>query len=71
MSQAQIENLTNYPSLDGRHVLVTGGASGIGEALVKALAQQGCAVSFFDIDEEAGDDCPSWIQEQLDEELPF
>ncbi len=46
---------TVYPSLAGRHALVSGGASGIGEALVRSLAQQGCLVSFFDIDKEAGE----------------
>lgn len=49
------KNKTMYPSLAGRHALVSGGASGIGEALVRALAQQGCLVSFFDIDQAAGD----------------
>ncbi|ETI62038.1 SDR family NAD(P)-dependent oxidoreductase [Marinomonas profundimaris] len=49
------KNKTIYPSLAGRHALVSGGASGIGEALVRALAQQGCLVSFFDIDQAAGD----------------
>jgi NAD(P)-dependent dehydrogenase (short-subunit alcohol dehydrogenase family) len=49
------KNNTIYPSLKGRHVLVSGGASGIGEALVRELAYQGCLVSFFDIDQEAGD----------------
>jgi NAD(P)-dependent dehydrogenase (short-subunit alcohol dehydrogenase family) len=49
------KNKTIYPSLSGRHALVSGGASGIGEALVRALAQQGCLVSFFDIDQAAGD----------------
>lgn len=55
MSQLQVEHNTAYPSLKGRHALVTGGASGIGEALVRALALQGCAVSFFDIDPETGE----------------
>ncbi len=41
------KNKTIYPSLSGRHALVSGGASGIGEALVRALAQQGCLVSFL------------------------
>ncbi len=48
-----VESLT-YPSLAGRHVLISGGASGIGAALVNAFARHQCRVSFFDIDDEAG-----------------
>ncbi len=55
LSQDESVNATYYPSLNGRHALVTGGASGIGEALVRALALQGCAVSFFDIDSDSGE----------------
>jgi D-xylose 1-dehydrogenase len=43
-----------YPSLAGKHVLVTGGAMGIGEALVEAFAFQGAQVVFIDfVDEPA------------------
>lgn len=38
-----------YPSLRGRRVLVTGGASGIGAGIVEAFARQGADVTFFDI----------------------
>jgi D-xylose 1-dehydrogenase len=44
-----------YPSLEGRPVLITGGASGIGEALVRAFADQGSKVGFIDIAAELGE----------------
>ncbi len=44
----------NYPSLAGRPVLITGGASGIGACIVQACAQQGMRVGFIDLDAEAG-----------------
>ena len=42
-----------YPSLKGRAVLVTGGASGIGACIVAAFAGQGARVAFIDRDERA------------------
>ncbi len=43
-----------YPSLKGRLVVVTGGASGIGAGLTEAFVQQGARVVFLDISEEQG-----------------
>ena len=43
-----------YPSLNGTTVYVTGGASGIGEVTVRALAAQGAMIGFVDLDEERG-----------------
>ena len=40
----------NYPSLQDQCIFITGGATGIGAALVKAFAQQGANVAFVDID---------------------
>lgn len=42
-----------YPSLRHRRVFVTGGASGIGAAIVEAFWRQGCAVGLVDIDDAA------------------
>lgn len=42
-----------YPSLAGRPVMITGGASGIGAAMVEAFAGQGARVACIDIDEAA------------------
>ena len=41
-----------YPSLKSRNVFVTGGATGIGAALVRAFAGQGARVAFVDLAEE-------------------
>jgi len=41
-----------YPSLQGRSVFITGGAAGIGRALVQEFARQGSRVGFADINRE-------------------
>jgi NAD(P)-dependent dehydrogenase (short-subunit alcohol dehydrogenase family) len=43
-----------YPSLQGRPVIVSGGASGIGEATVRLFAAQGALTGFVDLDAERG-----------------
>jgi NAD(P)-dependent dehydrogenase (short-subunit alcohol dehydrogenase family) len=43
----------SYPSLKDRIVIVTGGATGIGEFIVEAFAEQGSQVFFLDIDKES------------------
>ncbi|WP_238368026.1 SDR family NAD(P)-dependent oxidoreductase [Mesobacterium pallidum] len=43
-----------YPSLKGKSVYVTGGASGIGARIVRGFAEQGAKVGFVDFDEEGG-----------------
>ncbi len=47
-------NFAHYPSLSGKTVFVTGGASGIGAQIVRAFADQGARVGFVDLDEAGG-----------------
>ena len=44
----------NYPSLRGKRVFITGGASGIGAQTVRAFAEQGAHVGFVDLDAAGG-----------------
>jgi len=46
---------TIYPGLADRVVLITGGASGIGAAFVRAFAAQRSRVAFLDVDADAGE----------------
>ncbi len=43
-------DFAHYPSLSGKTVMMTGGASGIGSEIVAAFAAQGAKVGFLDID---------------------
>lgn len=43
-----------YPSLAGTPVVISGGASGIGESLVRNFAAQGAKVGFVDVQAERG-----------------
>lgn len=49
------DGYASYPSLAGRTVLVTGGASGIGADIVRAFAANRAKVAFLDIDAAAGE----------------
>jgi NAD(P)-dependent dehydrogenase (short-subunit alcohol dehydrogenase family) len=51
---AEPQLFATYPSLAGRTVLVTGGATGIGATLVEQFALQGARVGFVDIDAASG-----------------
>ncbi|WP_340680784.1 SDR family oxidoreductase [Paraglaciecola sp.] len=50
---AKNDQVSQYPSLNYRHVFITGGATGIGADIVRAFYQQGAKVSFIDIEEQA------------------
>lgn len=51
-----------YPSLRDRRVLITGGATGIGESYVTHFAAQHARVVFFDIQDEAANSLAAGIE---------
>src|SRR6218665_1625104 len=48
-------NFARYPSLKGLPVVISGGASGIGETIVREFAAQGAKVGFVDIAKDRGE----------------
>ena len=48
-------SFAKYPSLYGKNVLITGGASGIGKELVQGFAEQDANVAFLDLNNDAGE----------------
>lgn len=54
MTYSTVPDSAQFPRLKNQVVVVTGGASGIGLALVELLHQHGAQIVFGDIDREAG-----------------
>jgi len=59
-----------FPDLRGRAALVTGGAAGIGLAIVARLAQQGVKVGFLDLDAKGGTQAAADIAQAYGIEAP-
>jgi NAD(P)-dependent dehydrogenase (short-subunit alcohol dehydrogenase family) len=57
-------------SLSGRHILVTGGAQGIGQAIVRDALQRGARVSFLDINETLGNALVAELKATVGESVP-
>jgi NAD(P)-dependent dehydrogenase (short-subunit alcohol dehydrogenase family) len=53
-----------YPSLQNRVAVVTGGASGIGEAIVEAFAAQGTQVVFLDLQDQPAESLRKRLEDQ-------
>lgn len=54
----------NFPSLKGMPVVISGGASGIGEFIVREFAAQGSKVGYVDIAADAGRELEAELTEQ-------
>jgi NAD(P)-dependent dehydrogenase (short-subunit alcohol dehydrogenase family) len=53
-----------YPDLKGKAVLISGGASGIGEFMVRAFAAQGAKVGFVDRAQSQGERLAALLSSQ-------
>ena len=60
-----MNEIANYPSLKEKVVLITGGASGIGESIVENFLQQGSKVVFIDKEKELGQKLESKLQNYI------
>lgn len=56
----------HYPSLAGKNIFITGGATGIGAAMVKAFARQGAQVAFVDVDAASAQEVAAHVAESGD-----
>jgi NAD(P)-dependent dehydrogenase (short-subunit alcohol dehydrogenase family) len=51
----RLNGFASYPSLRDRVIIVTGGATGIGEAIVESFAMQKAQVAFLDVQDDAAE----------------
>lgn len=61
---SSMSSFTCYPSLQRKVIFITGGASGIGAAMVNAFALQGALVFFVDINPKEGLALEQQLQDQ-------
>ncbi len=59
------KSCAQYPSLRDAVVLITGGASGIGAAMVEHFALQGSRVAFLDIDDTSAANLVQQLQTEV------
>ena len=63
------DKLAIYPSLKEKAVIITGGASGIGEQIVRAFAAQGSNVGFLDFNKDASESLATELGEKVNFEV--
>ena len=66
-----MNEIATYPSLKDRVVLITGGASGIGESIVEQFVSQKSKVAFLDINDELGNELSKKIKNKYDVDTLF
>jgi 3-oxoacyl-[acyl-carrier protein] reductase len=59
--------MATYPDLEGRSVLITGAAGGLGRALVSTFAEQGCRIVVSDVDGRGLRDLLAGLAERQDQ----
>ena len=66
-----MKEIAIYPSLENKVVVITGGASGIGENIVEHFVMQKSKVAFLDIEKKLGDDLVKKLEKKYNSKLTF
>ncbi len=63
IKESVIENVKRPGRFEGKTVIITGGAAGIGRATALAFSNEGASIAIFDIQKEAGQEVVQLIRE--------
>ncbi|MDA9748866.1 SDR family oxidoreductase [Pelagibacteraceae bacterium] len=66
-----MKEIATYPSLENKVIVITGGASGIGENIVEHFIMQKSVVAFLDIDENLGKELVIKLEKKYKSKLYF